>query len=158
MYQCSSCIPCGTTLMSVVCLTPTSLRRPDPAVLLKETVKRTCCLCVSCPFVCVCLPVCNCFSAPAFWLTAQQKAFHHRQQCRSCPKQFGSHKVKQKRGFLRDSSWATVQSLKRMERQRGREGEVRAAGESEEERVSKWTDYVCVWTLKTVKGRKCKKR
>lgn len=59
----------------------------------------------------------------------------------SCPKQFGSRQVKQKRGFLRDSSWATVQNLKRVERQRLREGEVGAAGESEEgrvESVSKW--------------------
>lgn len=152
MYKCSSCIPSGTTLMSVVCLTPTSLGRPDPAVLLKETVKRTCCLCVSCPFVCVCLPVCNCFFCSSFLTHCPAKGIPSQAAVR-----FNlGHKVKQKRGFLRDSSWATVQSLKRMERQGGREGEVRAA--SEEERVSKWTDYVCVWTLKTVKGRKCKKR
>lgn len=53
MDKCSSCIPCGRTLMSALCQSMTSLSQPDPAVLLKETVNRTWCLCVSCPlYVC----------------------------------------------------------------------------------------------------------
>lgn len=134
MYKCSPCIPRGTTLMLDVCLTLTSLSWPDPAVLLKGTVNRTFCLCVSCPFVCV-PPSVQMFSAPAFWITAQPKDFHHRQQCCACPKQFGSHQMKQKRGFPRDSLWATVQSVKRVERQRWREGEGWPGGELNKHRV-----------------------
>lgn len=59
MYKCSPCFPHGTTLMSVVCLTPTSLRRPDPVLLLKEAVKKDM-LCILSFSVCVCLTVCQC--------------------------------------------------------------------------------------------------
>lgn len=136
MYKCSPCIPRRLTLMLVVCATPTSLRRPDPAVLLKETVKRTDSVSVHlvplyvCPSQCatVCFWVCFFFSSSFLTHCSAKRAFHHRLQCHSCPKQFRSYKVKQKGGFLGESSWATVQSLKRMERGGWSEGEYRERG------------------------------
>lgn len=74
----------------VSCLTLASLSWPNPAALLKWTVNRTLCHCALCIIpLFEYLPVCKCFSAPAFWLTAQQNDFDHREQCNVCLQQFG---------------------------------------------------------------------
>lgn len=73
------------------------------------------------------VPFCMCTSQRAnvfcssFLTHCPAKEFHHRQQRCGCPKQFGSQQVKQKKGFLGDSSSATAQSVKSVERQRWRE-------------------------------------
>lgn len=125
----------------VSCLTLASLSWPDPAALLKGTVNRTFFLCVSCIIpLFACLPVCKCF------LLQLSDSLPSKRTCiagNNAVSVYNNLGLKQKRGFLWDSLWTTVQSVKRVERQRWREGEDGVAGESNKdraERVSKWTN------------------
>lgn len=128
----------------VSCLTLASLSWPDPAALLKGTVNRTFCLCVSCVWCTIplfaCLPVCKCFLLQLSDSLPSKRTSITGNRAVSVYNNLG---LKQKSGFLWDSLWTTVQSVKKVERQRWREGEDGVAGESNKyrvERLSRWTN------------------
>lgn len=115
----------------VSCLTLTSLSWPDPAALLKGTVNRTFCLCVSCPFVasqcanvfcCSFLTHCPAEGLPSqatalclsktIWVFTQKRGFLNVNNNAKC-KESGETKMERRRRWMNtpcDSLWCQRES------------------------------------------------